>query len=778
MFFPRNIAEKLSFDQVLEIAKEYCDSELGNNHFDRLKCEGDAKVIGLWLGQTAELKALAEQGELSFALPIDVELRYDQARVKGFHYEVDDILAIRDAIEVTQRVFEFSQHRQDDYPLLHELFKSVEVDFKLIQTIDKVIGPDREVRSNATKTLQQITSEITRSERAVIRNSNKIFNQAKEKGILADTELGIKNGRVVLPVLSEHKRKVNGVLIDQSGTGKISYIEPLELVQLNNELAELQIKMRQEIVRILRDLTSRIAIELPALKRAIQKLAFFDFIRAKGRLAAEWKAILPKLGKNTHVTGAEHPLLRVRLQAEKKQIVPLDYQLDEDQRLMVISGPNAGGKSVALKTVGLLQYMLQSGFLVPCSPNSTFRIFEHIFIDIGDDQSIESDLSTYSSHLKAAKHIINFCDSDTLVLMDEIGTGTDPMFGGPMAEAILEEIHKRGAYGVITTHFSNIKTKTKKLKHAFNAAMLFDLDSLSPLYRLEVGQPGSSFVYEVAANIGMNKKLIKRAKQLTNTKQYDLDALLAEVQTQRDKLDVMLKDATEKEESAARFMEEYHQLRNEIESQKKAMIDQAKKQANDLIAGANQKIEKTIREIKESKADKKRTQQVRKELEQERSNEPVITKEPADLKVGDRVQIVDTTTVGELVEIKKNTAVVQIGNMTTKTKLNKLERVGRKTERKMKQYISTTSYNERQSQFKPELDVRGMRTHEALPEIDQWIDSAIILGMTNLRLVHGKGDGILRTEIRRHLKPHPSVLSIDYERVDMGGEGVSLIVLK
>ena len=779
MFYPKNISEKFSFDLVVQHALQLCETEKGKSHFYKLKTSNNSELINLWLNQTAEIQSVLQKGELSLSLNLDFDIQEKKTHITGFYYEVETISEFKDLLISLKKVQEFSQGNSEAYPLLFQLFSSIAIDYKLIDEIDKIIGPDNEVRSNASKGLQKIITQITTAERSIIRSSNALFSKAKESGYLAETELGIKNGRVVLPVLSEHKRKISGVLIDQSGTGKISYIEPLELVGLNNELAELHIKKRQEIILILKELSAKIITYINDIKQGIKKLAAFDFMRAKARLALDWKCILPKIGQSTSVIRAIHPMLQLRLAKEGKSLVPLDYILDDEQRIIVISGPNAGGKSVALKTVGLLQYMLQSGFLVPCNQGSEFRVFENIFVDIGDNQSIESDLSTYSSHLKAAKHIINFCDANTLVLMDEIGTGTDPMFGGPMAEAVLEEINKKEAFGIITTHFSNIKAKAKKLNGVENAAMLFDIENLVPLYKLQVGQPGSSFVYEVASNIGLNKRLIKRAKQLTNTKQYDLDSLLAEVQSQKEELNAKLTLAREREAKAELFESEYLSLKQSIERQKAEIIAQAKEKANGIIKSANKEIENTIREIKENKADKAKTKVVRDKLASKLENKPIDLQqvEVQEFKIGDKVLVKNSETVGEVVEIKKNKVTLQIGSITTKTNLANLEKVGKKTEKAVKRYISNSSYSERQLSFSSEKDVRGMRTVDALSEIDSWIDSAIILGIGQLTLLHGKGSGILKQEVRRHLKPNKAVKSITYAHVELGGEGVSIIEL-
>ncbi len=782
MLYPKNIKEKLGFDQVIELATQYCETEKGKNHFSRVRFSNDPKIISLWLSQTDELKKIIENGQLSVTFDLDFDLFLSKSKVVGFFYEIETIGYIKDLLFGLSKVVDFSNRHKEEYPNLFNLFKDLDVDYSLVEEIDQVIGPDNEVKPSASKGLQKIYSNISKAERAIIKSSQSLFINAKDKGLLAETELGIKNGRVVLPVLSEHKRKVGGVLIDQSGTGKISYIEPLELVNLNNELSELQIKKRHEIIKVLRELTAKIIVYIDDIKRGVQKLAVVDFIRAKARLASEWEAVKPNLANETIAENAVHPILKQRLKLEQKEIVPLSYSLSENQKVIVISGPNAGGKSVALKTVGLLQLMLQNGFLVPCLETSKFKIYEHIFVDIGDNQSIESDLSTYSSHLKAAKHIINFSNEDTLVLMDEIGTGTDPMFGGPIAEAVLEEIHRKNAQGIITTHFSNIKTKADKLKGVVNAAMLFDIENLVPLYKFQLGQPGSSFVYEVAANIGLNKKLIKRAKQLTNTKQYDLDSLLAEVQSQKDQLNKQITEIRVKEESAEFYEKEYKELKRLLEQEKASIINNAKREAQALIKNANKDIEKTIRVIKESKADKRKTQDIRSNLESKLVNSQSSIKnikedKPA-LVVGDRVQIISTSTIGEIVEIKKNKASLQVGSLITKTNINNLEKVGKKTEKAVKKYISAKSYSNKQSGFSTELDIRGMRTYEALDAVDRWIDTAIILGFNKLKLLHGKGNGILKQEVRRHLKPQSAVTNMEYEQVDLGGEGITIIELR
>lgn len=780
MLYPSNIFEKLGFNQVIEYAKSQCESIIGRTHFQQIKFHVDETILNKLLTQVNELAMIIDNGELNVTLSLDFELQDKAANIDGFFYDIETLQQIVDLLQAIQKVDEFFVNNDEKYPQLASIFSSIDLDYNLIDVLNTIIGPDGEIKTNASSHLRKISAEIQKAESVIFKRSNLVFSRAKESGFLADTELGIKNGRVVLPVLSEYKRKVQGVLIDQSGTGKISYIEPLELVTLNNDLAELQIKRKQEVIRILRTVTKQVVANISEIKRARLNLGYFDFVRAKARLSLIWNAVLPQFGSDAKVFQSKHPLLMNRLAEEEKSLVPLDYILDDNHRLIVISGPNAGGKSVALKTVGLLQVMLQHGFLVPCKMESKFKIFKHIFIDIGDDQSIESDLSTYSSHLKAAKHIINYCDENTLVLMDEIGTGTDPMFGGPMAEAILERIHERRAFGIITTHFSNIKAKADQLKGVKNAAMLFDVDQLKPMYKLQIGQPGSSFSYEVASNIGLNKTLIKRARELTDMKQYDLDQLLAEVQSNQEKIKDKEQKLANKLKNAIAFEREYKDLKSSLQKQKQQIIQQANEEASHIIKAANKTIENTIRIIKESSADKQKTQKARNLLKKSvpnKSNPTLQVKKELAFKIGDYVQVINTSTSGEVVEISGKKVSVKFGNMITKTTTDKIEKVGQSSAKQVRRYISEASYLEKQHEFKSELDIRGMRVYEALAEVDRLIDSALMMGISSIRILHGKGNGILSKEIRKHLEPNTAVGSIRYEHVNTGGEGISIVEL-
>ena len=779
MFYPKNISTKLGFEQIRALIVEQCSTDRGKTQAENMKCSILRDQVRLWLGQTNEMLEALSEGFGQFSLQIDIDLDSDMANAKGFFFETEKLVEIFDLLSSIKQVRDAFENKEDEYPLLSEMFSFPEYDNNLHQELDRILDPDGNLKPDASKELSKLSAAIQKMEKSLLQTSNKLFAQAKKGGILGDTEIGIKNGRMVLPVLAEHKKKVHGLLHDQSNTGKILYIEPLEMVELNNDLSELHLARRQEVIKILRSITALILPQLSELRRNIHQLSIFDFIRAKARVSLDNNWICPAIEQERHeLWNARHPILEIRLKSEKKSVVPMDLQLDEDQRILVISGPNAGGKSVALKTVGLLQFMLQSGVPVPLNANSKMMHFDKIFVDIGDDQSIESDLSTYSSHLKAAKHMVNFSDENTLVLMDEIGTGTDPMFGGPMAEAILEALHDKKVYGVITTHFSNIKSRAAEMEHAVNGAMLFDTDKLEPQYKLMIGQAGSSFAYEVASNIGMNKKIIKRARSLTDTKQYDLDQLLAEVQLEKEELEEERKQLEEEKAKADYFAQEYKSLKEELDTNRKSLLKKAKQEAENIISSANKDIERTIREIKESSADKAKTKRLRENLSKKKDEvKEDRSQQAVSFKVGDRVRIIETDSVGEITEIKKNKAEVIIGSVKTKINLDRLEKVGASQKKKVTRYISNTSFAERQQDFSSELDIRGLRTEEALKKVEAWIDSAIILGFDRLRLIHGKGNGILKNQVRTMLKPNPAISKISYERVDLGGEGVSIIEL-
>lgn len=788
MIYPKNSADKLGFSQVILWTEENCSSLLGKKLIPTIKFEVEPKKILHQLRLVDELKQILEKGLLNLQLNIDIDLKEKLGSKEGFYYTEEDLASFVSFFRNTEDTLDFFTKFSLEFPLLYKIFRNIEIPISLTQLVLKILDVDGQIKSNASKALLLISQKIELEKKRLTSRSQAIFENSKKLGYTADTELTIKDGRVVIPVLSEHKRKIPGILVDQSGSGRISYIEPSELVEINNVLAELLIDRRQEIIKILKEVTKQIVPYLKMLVMVQKKLAQFDIIRAKAIIAITFGGIIPEVNnEEVLLFAAINPLLKHRLEEEKSKnvAVPLHIELNPNQRLIVISGPNAGGKSVAMKTLGLLQLMLQNGYLIPCNVGSKMKIFENIFSDIGDNQSIESDLSTYSSHLKSAKHILNFSDQSTLVLMDEIGTGTDPQLGGALAEAVLEEIHNKGAYGIVNTHFGNIKIRADKLKNAVNAAMLFDLENLMPLYQLAIGQAGSSFTFEVAQKIGLNKRVIKKARSYAQTKQFDYDKLLAEVQHKGEVLEKELSKTKELQEQAEYWQQEYKTLKETLNSIKKELVEQAKSEANQIILDANAKIERTIREIKEHQADKEKTMQIRKELSKEvekassEKTKQIIEKKPThSFKLGDRVQLQGSNSIGEIIKIQEQKIEIAMGGIITRTKVENIQKVGAEIRNNVTKYVSHNKFDQLSQVFNSELDVRGLRTLEAIEALDKWMDDALMLGFRQIKIIHGIGNGILRNQLRAHLKKNSLIAQMsDAEKMD-GGQGSTILTFK
>jgi len=787
MIYPKNSIQKLGFNQIIYWTKEYCSSILGENLIEKITFLKDKKKIAHQLQMVGELKQILESDAFNLQMNIDIDLKEKMASKQGFYYKEEDLEAMLAFFRNVEETLDFIGFKHAQYPTVSKLFNRIDIPERLSNIVDKILDVDGQIKSDASKELAAISKKIGAEKKRLTSRSLAIFENSKNAGYTAETELTIKDGRVVIPILSEHKRKIPGILVDQSGSGKVSYIEPSELVEINYVLAELHIQRRQEVIKILKACTKKIVPHLKMLLLMQKKLALFDFIRAKAQVAIQFGGIVPDIDENEIVLiGALNPLLVHRLKEEKSTdvAIPLSLTLNPTQKIIVISGPNAGGKSVAMKTLGLLQLMLQHGFLIPSAPGTKMRIFQQVFSDIGDNQSIESDLSTYSSHLKSAKHIVNFSDENTMVLMDEIGTGTDPQLGGALAEAVLETIHSNGVYGIVTTHFGNIKVCADKLSHTINAAMLFDLKNLKPLYKLEIGQAGSSFTFEVAQKIGLNKKIIQKARSYVETKQYDYDKLLTEVQQKKENLEKEISIARDIQKDAIYWQKEYKELKKKIDSLRNEMIAQARTEANEIVAKANQKIEQAIRNIKENQADKAKTKRIRQDLNSwkqdlNESNKVAESKKVTTLfKEGDRVQLVGSSTVGEILKIKNNKVELKMGGLTTKTNIENIQKVGAASKKEVTKYVSSSKFNSISQNFNPELDVRGFRTLEALEEVDKWMDQALILGFKHGRILHGIGNGILRNQIRTHLKKNGLIEEMsDGDKLE-GGKGITKIAFK
>ncbi|MBI1223256.1 MAG: endonuclease MutS2 [Bacteroidetes bacterium] len=785
--YPQHIEEKLGFDQIRSRVAAFCFGPLGKELTQKASFSTKKDKIRLWLGQVHEWIVLLD-GEEQFPEGhyLDISKALNKLNIEGFFLSEDEFHQIRLSLRTIDAAARFFHTHQEDCPLLFELIKEVAPQRQLIQEIEKVIDEEGHIRNNASQELNQITSTIAKYERELHKKTLQIYRKAKEEGWTADTDISVREGRLVIPVLAEHKRKLKGIVHDESGSGQILYIEPSEIIELNNELRELQLERRREIEKILRTLTARLVPEAPALKQFNQKLGVLDFIRAKALFARDMDARVLEIREDEGVDWkkAFHPLLLLHHRVTKSPTLPLNIHLDKEGRILIISGPNAGGKSVTLKSTGLLQYMTQCGFPVPVGDGSVTQVFKQIFIDIGDEQSLDNDLSTYSSHLNNMRHFLHFARKGTLILIDEFGTGTDPQFGGPMAEAILEELNRKNCYGVITTHYSNLKLMANRMPGLINGAMAYDADELQPLYRLEIGKPGSSFAFEVAAKIGLPDSIIQRARKKVGAKQKNVDDLLISLEKEKMEALEQMEKAKNAEAHYERLKMEYNGLKQNLEERRKIILQQAREEAYSLLKNSNSLIERTVRELKETAkngetktAQRKELNETRKKLENQLKQEKTIEPKEKPL-VGDQVKIIGQSSVGRLLEIHKNKATVEFGEMRTQVDLKRLEKVGRKEARSLKHALGGFDTQKEMAEFKMDIDLRGKRGDEAVKEAIAFLDRAIILGFDKIRVIHGRGDGILKKLIRQEFKQIPAVDRMENEHEDFGGDGITVVYLK
>ncbi|RYC71612.1 endonuclease MutS2 [Spirosoma sordidisoli] len=804
MLYPQTLEHKLGFDTIRQHLKDACVSPLGQDYVEKIRFTDNLSLIDKLLRQTDEFRQIVQfEPDFPSSNYIDVRPHLNRARIEGLALTEAEFFDLKLALRTIQDCLKFLSKREESqtFPFLRELAGPVGVDKKLTDALERVIDDRGNVRDSASPELAQIRRRIIGEQANLRKRLDSILRQARQNGwIPDDLSLTVRGGRLVIPIAAEHKRKIKGFVHDESQTGQTVFLEPAEVFDANNEIRELEYEERREIYRILLALTDQVRPHLDDLKRAINFLAQIDFIRAKAKLAIQLDAVLPRLHERPFVnwTSARHPLLHLSFRKQNKTVVPLGVRLDEKARILIISGPNAGGKSVALKTIGLVQYMLQCGLLVPMADYSEMGIFQNLFIDIGDEQSLENDLSTYSSHLTAMKQFVIGANKRTLFLIDEFGTGTEPGLGGAIAESILEDLNKSGAYGVINTHYTNLKVFADKTPGLINGAMRFDGEHLEPLYQLEIGRPGSSFAFEIAQKIGLPKGIIDRAKEKLGSQQVNFEKLLKELDIEKRVFSEKNLEISINQRKVAQQLAEYTALKTRLDNEQKQLLNDAKQKAKALVQEANQRIENTIREIKENKAEREATKQVRQELERfdqkELKPEPVELEKPkpeeefeADngaIAVGSYVRIQGQNTIGEVLSIRGKDAEIRIGDLKSNIRLNRLEKVSRKT------FVAATEtrddrprsrgvdMNEKMQNFSFNLDIRGKRGEEALGEVDRFFDDALMLGYPELRIVHGKGDGILRTLVRNHLRGYKQVGSMQDEHADRGGAGVTIVKMK
>ncbi len=734
MIYPENFEQKIGFDRLRGQVESLCTIEGGRRRLAGETFSSSQPQIERRLTAAGEMLGLLD--ELSLGDFVDLGGVLQVLRVEGSFLEPEQLVELCTALTLTHKLLALLKSRP--VRTLNGRGAGVESLPEVVRHIDMIVDSHGNVRDGASPELGEIRKSIRQREGQAAKRLQQVLQAAKSAGYVdADAQLSVRDGRSVIPVAAANKRKINGFVQDESATGRTVYIEPVEVVEINNELRELAYAERREIVRILTVFTDEIRHHASRLSVVEQYLSDMDMIRAKARWARANGAVRPivSMDGRLNLRKARHPLLEQTLKGQGKPIVPLDMELDAKRRILVISGPNAGGKSVCLKTVGVVQYMFQCGFLATVGENSELPIFESLLIDIGDEQSLDNDLSTYSSHLMNMKQMLREASPGTLILIDEFGSGTEPVIGGAIAESILERLRVKGCYGVVTTHYANLKYYASNTEGVVNGAMAFDVAQIRPLFRLEVGKPGSSFAIEIARKIGLPEDIIKDAGEKAGSEHVNIEKQLREIardkrywEQKRDKVRLADKKVEALEAQLETRLADVKAERSEI-------LKRAKEEARQLVEGVNKQIENTIKVIRESNADKELTKLAREELNGFKEPPKTDKKEKKE-----RILLAGSGTQGA-------SALSKISAGIMNRKLN----------------------------FKSNLDVRGLRVHEALDEVRDFVDDALMLGVETVSILHGTGTGALRHEIRQYLRGVREVKSAVDEHADRGGAGITIV---
>lgn len=820
MFYPSNFEQKTGFDKIRLLISDRCLSPLGKERVADMTFLTDYKMIGDKLEQVDEFVRI-QQGEEDFPANYFFDVRYSLKRIRpeGTWLDERELFDLKRSLQTIHDIIRFFRPAGEEeikYPALTALAGDILVFPQLIGRIDTILDKFGKVKDSASPELQTIRREITVTMSNISRSLQSILRSAQGEGVVdKDVTPTMRDGRLMIPVAPAFKRKIKGIVHDESATGKTVFIEPEVVVEANNRIRELEGEEKREIIRILTDFTNLIRPAAPDILQSYEFLADIDFIRAKALFALEVGGIRPIVEDKQQVDWARavHPLLYLSLKKQQKEVVPLDITLTDEKRLLIISGPNAGGKSVCLKTVGLLQYMMQCGLLIPMHERSRMGIFENLFIDIGDEQSIENDLSTYSSHLTNMKFFVKNCNGKTILLIDEFGSGTEPQIGGAIAEALLHRFNERRSYGVITTHYQNLKHFAEETPGVVNGAMLYDRHLMQPLFKLAIGNPGSSFAIEIARKIGLPEDVIAEASEKVGQDYINMDKYLQDIVRDKRYWESKRQNIRQREKRLEEVIARYEKELNEVNSQRKEIVKEAKAEAAHILSETNAKIENTIREIREAQAEKERTKQARADLQEfkermsdKQEEDDRIARKMAKLKernerkkqkqkapvqfdrdvieVGDHVRLKGQTTPGTVLEVQDKEAVVAFGMIKSMVKLDRLEKVSKgqiKRDMQKSTFISeqtSDQMHEKRLHFKQEIDVRGMRGDEALQTVTYFIDDAIQVGAQQVRILHGTGSGILRQLIREYLRSVPGVRSFHDEHVQFGGAGITVVELE
>lgn len=819
MIYPQSLESKIGFDGVRTIIENLCNNSLSKDKCKEMNFSSDFGQVLTQLQQTNEYLTILNTGE-DFPNGNIYDLREELGRVRiiGAYLTETELFQLGQTLSAAADICAFfTEERSNKFPQLKKIADEVTTFPEILRIITSAIDKFGNMKDNASPTLMELKRSLQMTASSVNGMMQRIMSQCKQEGFLEkDSSPVVRDGRLVIPVSPMHKRKIKGIVHDESATGKTIFIEPAEIVEANNRIRELEADIRREIIRILTEITDKIRPSLGDLFALYKIIGIFDFIRAKASFAQEINATLPHVSETQEIEwyNAIHPMLFVTLKKLNKEVVPLTIKLDKENHILLISGPNAGGKSVCLKTVGIVQYMLQCGILPPVYSNSHFGIFENLFIDIGDEQSIENELSTYSSHLSNMKFFMQKGNAKSLILIDEFGGGTEPQIGGAIAQAILHKLNDAGIFGVITTHYQNLKNFANDTSGIVNGAMLYDRHLMKPLFQLSVGNPGSSFAVEIARKIGIPADVIDEAESIVGSDYINMDKYLLDIARDRKYWENKRQDIRIERKKLENLVARYESDIERLKLERHQILKEAKSEAKEIISSSNASIENAIHEIKKAQAEKERTKEIRKQIEELKSRlandetdsessakldelsakirkkkhkhekpaaaQPQTEEKP--LAVGDSVTIDGSSSVGEIIEINGKNAIVTFGIFKSTVQLSKLKRTLRKaTSTAAKDsFISSSTTDEmrnKQLNFKQDIDVRGMRADEAIQAVSYFIDDATQFNIKQVRILHGTGYGILRQRIREYLNTVPNIKSFKDEHVQFGGAGITVVTL-
>lgn len=824
MIYPSNFENKLGFDKIRQSLTTLCLSDLGREKVNNITFITEINHLNNTLDLVEEFRQICiEEDDFPVSNYIDVRKLLEKARVEGTFFTLRELFDIKKSLDTIKALVNFFKNSDPEkYITLRKEAQNITLFPFIFDAINRILTQHGKMKDNASSELNEIRHSIRIKQNSVSRKMDTILKSAISAGLVEpDTQISVREGRAVIPIGATNKRKISGIIHDQSATGKTAYVEPAEIVEINNDIKELGYAEQREMVKILIAITSDIRPYIPDLFAQYEFLGLVDFVRAKALYAIKTNSIRIPISSDSNINwhDARHPILDLILREHKQKIVAQNINLTKENRIILISGPNAGGKSVCLQTVGLIQFMIQNGLLAPVAEGSSSGMFDGVFVDMGDEQSIENDLSTYSSHLLNMKFFLKNCNHKTLILIDEFGTGTEPLIGGAIAQSILEELRLKETFGVITTHYTNLKHYASSVEGIANGAMLFDTGKIEPLFKLQVGQPGSSFAFEIARKIGLPEEILTAASAQVGEEHINFDKNLRQIVRDKFYWQQKREKIRQSDKKLDTIISEYSEELQDVKKLRKEIIQQAKDEAKQILADTNKQIENTIRSIREEQAEKEKTKQIRKELEsfkkliqteevedtssidsklekirrreERKANKPEEAGQPKKeepkkeilvLEKGAKVRLIGQTSVGEIMDITPKSVMVAFGSLITTVDKKKLELITnneyRRQTRGEKRTASISyseSISERKMNFKPHIDVRGMRADDALQLVRDFIDNAIMVDMNEVTILHGKGNGILRQLIRELLGGVDLVKSYNDERLELGGAGITVV---